>query len=278
LGTFTPGAEPAVLANAELKFWATVLTPQAKDELATRLHLQELLKGCSSQQSRFDVYPLTEVRKVLYARADRETPWERDIIWPGGAAGSSSGKQQARPTLQPGQRPSSGASNPGSTDKDEQATAGWSFNSALDGTRVTFPVKYLKDEPSYTLRQKYEAEYLKHQLFPKAVCKKCGMQGHTLFVCPRFSKCRADGVEQNNRSFFMGLHLPRSLQALPKGEAGKHQPAPVMMVTPSAPSLSALNFQEAFSSPEFQTALQTAIQASRQPPDDQGNGRAGAGF
>jgi hypothetical protein len=85
-------------------------------------------------------------------------------------------------------------------------------------------------------------------------------------------------VEQNNRSFFMGLHLPRSLQALPKGEAGKHQPAPVMMVTPSAPSLSALNFQEAFSSPEFQTALQTAIQASRQPPDDQGNGRAGAGF
>jgi hypothetical protein len=61
----------------------TVLTPQAKDELAARLHFQEILKGGSSQQSRFDVYPLAEVRKVLYARADRETPWERDIIWPG---------------------------------------------------------------------------------------------------------------------------------------------------------------------------------------------------
>ncbi len=42
LGTFAPGAEPAVLANAELKFWATVLTPQAKDELATMLHFQRL--------------------------------------------------------------------------------------------------------------------------------------------------------------------------------------------------------------------------------------------
>ena len=278
LGTFTPGAEPAVLANAELKFWATVLTPQAKDELAAMLHFHGALAGGSSPPSRFDLYPLAEVRKVLYARADRETPWERDIVWPGGSTGGYAGKQPARASSNPGQRPSSGASNPGSTPgKEDQASAGWSFNSAFDGTRVTFLVRYLKDEPSYTLRQKYEAEYLKHQLFPKALCKHCGMQGHTLFVCPRFSKCRNDGVEQNHRSFFKGLHLPRSLQALPKGEAGKHHPAPVLMVAPSAPSLSAINYQEAFSSQEFQAALQTAIQATRQQSSDQGNGWAGAG-
>jgi hypothetical protein len=51
-----------------------------------------------------------------------------------------------------------------------------------------------------------------------------------------------------------------------------------MLVAPSAPSLSAINFQEAFTSPEFQAALQTAIQASRQQSGDLGNGRAGAGF
>jgi hypothetical protein len=80
------------------------------------------------------------------------------------------------------------------------------------------------------------------------------------------------------RSFFKGLHLPKQLQALPKGDGGKQTASPVMMVAPSAPKLSALNFQEAFASPEFQTALQTAIQASRQQSGDLGNGRAGAGF
>jgi hypothetical protein len=150
----------------------------------------------------------------------------------------------------------------------------------MDGSRVTFPVRHLKDEPSYALRQKYEAEYLKHQVFPKAFCKNsnCKLSGHTFFVCPRLSKCGADGVEQNPRSFFKGLHLPKLLQALPKGDGGKHTEAPVMLVAPSAPSLSAINFQEAFTSPEFQTALQTAIQASRQQSGDLGNGRAGAGF
>ncbi len=72
--------------------------------------------------------------------------------------------------------------------------------------------------------------------------------------------------------------MPKLLQALPKGDGNKHTAAPVMLVAPSAPSLSAINFQEAFTSPEFQTALQTAIQASRQQSGDLGNGRAGAGF
>jgi hypothetical protein len=82
-------------------------------------------------------------------------------------------------------------------------------------------------------------------------------------------------VEQNGRSFFKGLHLPKLLQALPKW-AGKSA-APVLMVAPSAPTLAAINFQEVFSSPEFQAALQTAIQATRQQSGDLGNGRAGAG-
>ncbi len=105
-------------------------------------------------------------------------------------------------------------------------------------------------------------------MFPKAFCKNsnCKLSGHTLFVCPRLSKCGADGVEQNPRSFFKGLHLPKLLQALPKGDGGKHTAAPVMLVAPSAPSLSAINFQEAFTSPEFQTALQTAIQAESGVP------------
>jgi hypothetical protein len=138
----------------------------------------------------------------------------------------------------------------------------------MDGSRVTFPVRYLKDEPSYALRQKYEAEYLKHQVFPKASCKNsnCKLSGHTFFVCPRISKSGADGVEQNPRSFFKGL------------DGGKHTAAPVMLVALSAPSLSAIKFQEAFTSLEFQTALQTAIQASRQQSGGLGNGRAGAGF
>ena len=277
LGTFAPGAEPAVLANAELKFWATILTPRAKDELATMLHFQRLSSRSPSQTgkgvsraTRFDLYPLEEVRAALYARADRETLWELDILWPGGSAG----KQQARPP------PRSAAAEPPSSDKPEQPPAALSFISSMDGSRVTFPVRHLKDEPSYALRQKYEAEYLKHQVFPKAFCKNsnCKLSGHTFFVCPRLSKCGADGVEQNPRSFFKGLHLPKLLQALPKGDGGKHTEAPVMLVAPSAPSLSAINFQEAFTSPEFQTALQTAIQASRQQSGDLGNGRAGAGF
>ena len=285
LGKFAPGAEPAVLVNAELKFWNTVLTPQAKDALAERLFYQRLVVGARSQQSqdlprlsRFDLYPLAEVRAALQARADRETPWDLDIIWPGGTVNSTT-KQSARgPTASPAWARPSGL--PGavatSTSQDEQSTSGFSFISSLDRTRVKFPVRYLKDEPSYSLRLKYETEYLKHQVFPKAVCKSCEQHGHTLFVCPRLSKCNDEGVEQNGRSFFKGLHLPKLLQALPKG-AGKSAAAPVLMVAPSAPTLAAINFQEAFSSPEFQAALQTAIQATRQQSGNLGNGGAGAG-
>ncbi len=205
-----------------------------------------------------------------------ETLWELDILWPGGSAGKQLASQAQPP-------PRSAAAEPPSSEKTEQPPAEpLSFISGMDGTRVTFPVRNLKDEPSYALRQKYEAdsEYLKHQVFPKAFYKnsKCNLSGHTFFVCPRLSKCGADGIEQNPLSFFKGLHLPKLLQALPKGDGGKHTAAPVMLVALLALSLSAINFQEAFTSPEFQTALQTAIQASRQQSGDLGNGRAGAGF
>jgi hypothetical protein len=194
LGTFAPGAEPAFLANAELKFWATVLTPRAKDELATMLHFQRLSSSSPSQtvkgvsrESRFDLYPLEEVQAALYARADRETLWELDILWPGGSAG----KQLA---LQAWPPPRSSAAELPSSDKTEQLPAELSFISGMDATRVTFQVRYLKDEPSYALRQKYKAEYPKHQMFPKAFCKnsKCNLSGHTFFVCPRLSRCGAD--------------------------------------------------------------------------------------
>jgi hypothetical protein len=287
LGRFAPGAEPAVLVNAELKFWNTVLTPQAKDALVERLYLQGVVAMAQSQQSkslsrlsRFDLYPLDEVRTALHARAGRETPWDLDILWPGCTANGPAGKQAARgpTTAQAGSRrgPAAGAAVLSST-QDEPSMSGLSFVSSLDRTRVQFPVRFLKDEPSYSLRQKYEAEYLRHQVFPKAVCKSCGQPGHTMFVCPRLSKCNDDGVEQYHRSFFRGLHLPKLLQALPKGGTGKPAAAPVLMVAPSAPTLSALNLQEAFSTPEFQSALQTALQATRQQSGDLGNGRAGAG-
>ncbi len=290
LGKFTPGADQAVLDNAELKFWATILTPQAKDELAATLYLHEVVAQAPSQlsreftrTSRFDLYPLEAVRAALYARADRETPWDLDILWPGGAAGGHAGKQSARgqAAVPYATRSSPAAGHTAaSLSKEEPNKAGLSFISGLDGTRVKIPVRHLKDEPSYSLRQKYEAEYLKHQVFPKAVCQnsKCQMQGHTLYVCPRLSRCNEDGVEQNPRSFFRGLHLPKVLQTLPRGETGRHVAAPVLMVAPSAPTLSAVNLQEAFSSQEFQAALQTAIQANRQPSGDMGNGRAGAGI
>ncbi len=63
LGTFAPGAEPAVLANAELKFWATILTQLEEDVLATMLHfhgsgsLAQATQG-GLQASRFDLYQL----------------------------------------------------------------------------------------------------------------------------------------------------------------------------------------------------------------------------
>jgi hypothetical protein len=175
LGTFAPGAEPAVLANAELKFWATIFTPRAKVELAAALHLQGLssrahspITRTISRAPRFDLYPLADVRAALHARADRETSWELDILWPAGTAGKQQ-MQQVRPTHR-----GAAAGLPG-TDKAEQPTAELSFISSMDGSRVSFPVRYLKDEPSYALRQKYEAEYIKHQVFPKAFCKntKC---------------------------------------------------------------------------------------------------------
>jgi hypothetical protein len=71
-----------VLDNAELKFWATVLTPQAKDELALALSLHSGVSpqfGSFDRMARFDLHPLGAVRKALAARADRESPWEQDI-------------------------------------------------------------------------------------------------------------------------------------------------------------------------------------------------------
>ena len=275
LGKLIQNSEGVLLEEEEFKFWEKVLSPTAKDALATALHLKA--KPCRYQvaegfEQPFTCYTLQEVRQALRARGGRQSDWKLDINWPASArALPPVNAAPGRPSARNATVPSENAvvrRETASTEKEFRT-----FTSSLDGSRITLPFK-LRLEPSHQMKQQYEATFLKHNIFPQAVCKNrsCGLKGHTIHICPRFSRCDQQGIERNQRSFFEGLMLPKAALALPKVSRGTQEDAAVMMVTPTAPSLSTVDFQ----STEFQAALQAAIQASLQRGDPSGNDRAGA--
>lgn len=275
-GCLIKHSEQNLLDAAELTFWRQILSPTTQDALAQALHIDPKatpvrFQVTEGQEQPFDCYSVQDVRRTIKARSNRQSDWTEDIIWPAASRATGQGTPTSRPPSRASAAPSPAASGRqgGSGAEKELRT----FKSDFDGSQVSLPHK-LRQEPSHQLKQQYEATFLKHNIFPQAVCKNrlCGLKGHTIHICPLFSRCDAQGIERNPRSFFEGLALPRAALTLPRPSRGSSAPEPVMLVTPTAPSLSAIDMQ----SPEFQAAVQAVLQASRQRANDLGNDRAGA--
>ena len=250
-----------LIEQAEKRLWCKVLSQAAQDQIADKLQAAQCQVSLHSVYLEYETppisaYHLKDILKVLCGRSSRLAPWQDDFNW-------TPEKSERNDKGNAGQRAVSGSS----TTQHENKPRVLSFQ----GIKYTFPY-HLLEEADHFKKKELEKQFVTCTIIPTVKCNHCAVSGHKTMVCPKFFKLDSNGVEQNKRSFFFGLHPPTAILKL----ASSSHPSSVLMVAQAAGDLGTTSTQAL--PPDLaamvKAAVQEAIQAAKAA--EQLNGQAGA--
>ena len=214
----------AQIEAATVKYLEAFLTPTAMKSIVEALASKHRAEASDfyalKQHPPLTAYPSRCIKAVMLGRDDFDGDWRHE--W------------RAPPTKDT--PPSSGKGAGGGAPRGE--------NQRISGARSETPrirvlkrnqqtqefSYYLKDVPDAGERARQEKLFLANTLLDWK-CHKCGGQGHTQEICPKFFNLDGRLFERNPKSFFFDMRPP--VQVLDLRNAATVKVMPVLEVTPA---------------------------------------------
>lgn len=194
----------AQIEASTVKYLAASLTIEATksiiEALANKHRAEASTYYAQIQHPPLTAYPSKCIKGVMLGRDDFEGNWRIDWRAPQGKDTPAQYGKGSGSSTQRAEKKTSG---------DKGSIAPQSRVLKRNQQSYVFPY-YLKDVADAGERKSLEKSFLSNTLLDWK-CHKCGVNGHTQEICPRFFKLDGRSIDRNPKSFFFELRPPQQV-------------------------------------------------------------------